>query len=111
MPGPPVTIGASVMVTPGAAGPPDTGTLVAVLPPFVMGGGMPLATAGSICLMVNSVTGVPYPLVIGSVGVSTGVTVGGRGLVRIGDRIVSPPGVLLVLGPPATTSVLDTWPP
>lgn len=111
MPGAPVTIGASVLLTPGAAGPPDTGTVIAVLPPFVTGGGLPLATSGSICLMVNSLSGVPYPLVIGSLGVSTGVSVGGRGLVRTGDRIVSPPGVLLVLGPPATTSVIDSWAP
>jgi len=111
MPGPPVTIGASVIVTPGAAGAPDSGTIIAVLPPFVTAGGMPLATSGSICTMVNSVTGVPYPLVIGPVGSSTGVLVAGRGLVRMGDRIPSPPGVLLVLGPPATTTVTDGWPP
>lgn len=110
MPGPPVTVGASVMVTPGAAGPPDTGAIIAVLPPVVTAGGMPLATSGSICQMVNSVTGVPYPLVIGPAA-SSGVSVAGRALVRLGDRIPSPPGVLLVLGPPAATSVLDTWPP
>ena len=111
MPGLPVTIGATVIVTPGATGAPDTGTIVAVLPPWVIAGGMPLATSGSICLMVNSVSGVPYPLVIGSVGSSTGVRVAGQGLVRTGDRIPSPPGVLLVVGPPATTSVTDTTPP
>jgi len=53
---------------------------------------------------------VPYPLVIGPTA-STGVTVGGRGLVRIGDRIPSPPGILLVLGPPAAPYVNDQWPP
>jgi hypothetical protein len=111
MPGAPVTIGTAVVVTPGAAGAPDSGTIVAVLPPFISAGGMPLATSGSICLMVNSVTGVPYPLVIGSVGTSTGVQVAGRGLVRMGDRIPSPPGVLTVLGPPASPNVSDTWPP
>lgn len=111
MPGPPVTIGASVVVTPGAAGAPDSGTIVAVLPPVITANGMPLATSGSICLMVNSLSGVPYPLVIGPVGSSSGVRVTGRGLVRMGDRIPSPPGVLLVLGPPATTTVTDGWPP
>lgn len=110
MPGPPVSIGASVVVTPGAAGAPDSGTIVAVLPPLVLAGGMPMATSGSICLMVNSVTGVPYPLVIGPVA-SSGVRVAGRSLVRVGDRIPSPPGVLLVLGPPSAAFVNDSWPP
>ena len=81
MPGPPVTIGAQVMVTPGAAGPPDTGAIIAVFPPVITAGGMPLATSGSLCLMINSVWGFPYPLVIGSPA-SSGVTVGGRSLVR-----------------------------
>jgi hypothetical protein len=98
------------MVTPGLSGPPDTGTLTAVFPPLVMAGGMPLATAGSLCLMVNSVWGFPYPLVIGPVA-SAGVQVGGRGLVRVGDRIPSPPGILLVIGPPAAPYVIDQWPP
>lgn len=110
MPGPPVSIGAAVVVTPGAAGAPDSGTIVAVLPPVVTAGGMPLATSGSICVMVNSVSGVPYPLVIGPLG-SSGVRVGGRALVRMGDMIPSPPGVLTVLGPPAAAFVSDTWPP
>lgn len=110
MPGPPVTIGCSVLVTPGASGPPDTGTIVGIFPPVVMANGMPLAMTGSICLMINSVWGFPYPLVIGPLA-STGVMVGGRGLVRVGDRIPSPPGVLLILGPPAATNIMDTWPP
>jgi hypothetical protein len=111
MPGLPVTVGAAVMVTPGAAGAPDSGTILVVLPPFVSAGGLPLATSGSICLMVNSVTGVPYPLVIGPFGSSSGVRVAGKALVRVGDRIPSPPGVLTVLGPPAATFVSDGWPP
>ncbi|MHB1063833.1 MAG: hypothetical protein ACYC1Z_04950 [Georgenia sp.] len=111
MPGPPVSIGASVLVTPGAAGAPDSGTIIAVLPPVVLAGGLPVATSGSICLMVNSLTGVPYPLVIGPVGSSAGVRVAGRGLVRVGDRIPSPPGVLLVIGPPSAGFVTDGWPP
>lgn len=110
MPGPPVTIGCSVIVTPGASGPPDMGTIVTVFPPFVTAGGMPLATAGSLCLMVNSLSGVPYPVMIGPVA-STGVTVGGRGLVRMFDSIPSPPGVLLVLGPPAAPFITDGSPP
>jgi hypothetical protein len=106
MPGSPVTIGCVVMLTPGAAGPPDTGTIVTVLPPVITAGGMPLATTGSLCLMVNSVTGVPYPAVIGSPA-STGVSVTGRGLVRMGDQIPTPPGVLSVIGPPAALYVMD----
>ena len=110
MPGMPVTIGCTVMVAPGAAGPPDTGTIITVLPPFVLAGGMPLAVSGSICLMVNSLSGVPYPLVIGPLG-SAGVRVAGRALVRMGDLIPSPPGVLTIIGPPATPFVTDQWPP
>jgi uncharacterized Zn-binding protein involved in type VI secretion len=98
------------MVTPGATGAPDSGTIIAVLPPFITAGGMPLATSGSICMMVNSLTGVPYPLVIGPLG-STGVRVAGKALVRMGDLIPSPPGVLTILGPPAAPFVTDTWPP
>ena len=100
MPGSPVTIGAMVMVSPGASGPPDTGSILVILPPFITANGMPLATTGSICLMVNSVWGFPYPLVIGPLA-STGITVAGKALVRMGDNIPSPPGMLTVLGPPA----------
>lgn len=110
MPGPPVSIGAAVTVTPGAAGPPDSGFIVGVLPPVILAGGLPLATSGSICTMVNSLSGVPYPLVIGPLA-SAGVQVAGRALVRMGDMIPSPPGVLTVLGPPAAPFVLDRWAP
>lgn len=110
MPGMPVSIGCMVMLAPGAAGPPDTGTIVAVFPPMLTAGGMPLATTGSMCTMVNSVTGVPYPVVIGPIA-SSGVTVGGKGLVRMGDRIPTPPGILTILGPPAAPYVTDQWPP
>lgn len=110
MPGPPVSIGAAVVVTPGAAGPPDSGTIVGIFPPYLTAGGMPLATTGSLCTMVNSLSGVPYPLVIGPLA-STGVQVGGRALVRVLDRIPSPPGVLLIVGPPAVTFVNDLWGP
>ena len=110
MPGPPVSIGCMVMITPGASGPPDTGTIISVSPPVITAGGMPLATAGSLCMMVNSVWGVPYPLVIGPLA-SGGVKVGGRALVRVGDQIPTPPGMLMILGPPAAPFVNDQWPP
>lgn len=110
MPGPPVSIGCTVMITPGASGPPDSGTIISVFPPVITAGGMPLATAGSLCMMINSVSGVPYPLVIGPLA-SGGVKVGGRALVRMGDRIPTPPGMLMILGPPAAPFVNDQWPP
>jgi hypothetical protein len=110
MPGPPVTIGCTVIVTPGASGPPDTGTILVIFTPFVTSGGMPLATAGSMCLMINSVWGFPYPLVIGPLA-STGTQIGGCALVRMGDSIPSPPGILTVVGPPAAPFVTDSWPP
>ena len=110
MPGPPVSIGCAVMVTPGAAGPPDVGVIVVVPQASVMAGGMPLAVAGSICQMVNSISGAPYPLVIGSLA-STGVLVNGMALVRMGDNIPSPPGILTILGPPAAPFVIDGSPP
>jgi hypothetical protein len=106
MPGSPVSIGCAVMVTPGASGPPDTGTIIAVFPPVITAGGLPLATTGSLCLMINSVWGVPYPLVIGPLA-STGVSIAGRGLVRMGDQIPTPPGILSILGPPAAPYILD----
>lgn len=110
MPGPPVSIGCMVMITPGASGPPDTGTIVTVFPPLITAGGMPLATTGSLCLMINSVWGFPYPLVIGPVA-SSGVSVAGRALVRLGDRIPTPPGILTIVGPPAAPFIVDQWPP
>jgi hypothetical protein len=110
MPGPPVTIGCQVIITPGASGPPDTGTILAIFPPVITAGGMPLATSGSLCLMINSVWGFPYPLVIGPLA-STGVTVGGKSLVRMGDNIPTPPGILTILGPPAAPFINDQWAP
>jgi len=110
VPGPPVTIGCSVIVTPGASGPPDTGVILVVLPPAITAGGMPLATSTSICLMINSVWGFPYPTVIGPLG-SSGVIVGANPLTRIGDEIPSPPGILTILGPPAAPFVTDNSPP
>jgi len=110
MPGMPVTIGCMVMITPGASGPPDTGTIVGIFPPVITANGMPLATSGSLCMMVNSVWGFPYPLVIGPLA-SSGVSGGGRALVRMGDRIPTPPGLLTILGPPAAPFINDQWPP
>lgn len=98
------------MITPGAAGPPDMGVIVNVPQTAAVAGGMPLAVAGSLCQMVNSVSGVPYPLAIGSPA-STGVTINGMGLVRVGDNIPTPPGVLTVLGPPAAPFLVDSSPP
>ena len=110
MPGPAVTIGCAVIVSPGASGPPDSGVIVAVPQASLVAGGMPLAVSGSICQMVNSLTGVPYPLVIGSPA-SSGVLVTGMSLVRLGDVIPSGPGVLTVLGPPASPLFMDGSPP
>jgi uncharacterized Zn-binding protein involved in type VI secretion len=110
MAGPPVTIGCAVMVTPGAAGPPDMGVIVQIPQTALSAGGMPLAVSGSMCQMVNSLSGAPYPLVIGPLG-STGLRINGMALVRLGDMIPSPPGILSVLGPPAAPNFIDTSPP
>jgi uncharacterized Zn-binding protein involved in type VI secretion len=110
MPGPPVTVGCAVMLSPGAAGPPDSGVIVAIPQAAVTAGGQPLAVAGSICQMVNSLTGVPYPLPIGPLG-STGVTISGMPLIRLGDMIPTPPGVMTILGPPAAPFITDTSSP
>ncbi len=110
MPGLPVTIGCTVIITPGVTGAPDTGTILVIFPPFITANGMPLATTGSLCMMINSLSGVPYPLVIGPLA-STGVTVGGRSLVRMGDFIPTPPGILSIIGPPAAVNVIDQSPP
>lgn len=108
MPGAPVTIGCSVLLSPGAAGPPDSGVILTIPQAFVTAGGLPLATIGSICQMVNSVSGAPYPLPIGlGVGGSSGVTIQQQGLVRMGDQIASGPGVLAILGPPAAPWIHD----
>lgn len=110
MPGSPVSIGCVVMITPGAAGPPDIGTIIGIFPPVITAGGMPLAMTGSLCMMINSLSGIPYPLVIGPTA-SSGVTIGGRGLVRLGDMIPTPPGILTILGPPAAPFIIDQNPP
>ena len=107
MPGPPVTIGCSVSLAPGAAGPPDTGTITLIPPGGPTANGMPLAMCGSTCLMVNSLSGVPYPLPIGPLSPSQ-VKINGQPLVRVGDAIPSGPGVLTILGPPGAPFISDT---
>ena len=65
MPGMPVTIGCAVVMTPGAAGPPDSGMIISVPQVIATAGGMPLAVQGSVCQLINSLSGVPYTLPIG----------------------------------------------
>ena len=110
MPGPPVSIGCAVLLSPGAAGPPDSGVITQIFQTAVTVNGMPLATSGSLCQMVNSVSGAPYALPIGPGGSST-VTIQGMGLVRLGDMIPSGPGLMTILGPPAAPFVIDTGAP
>jgi len=107
MPGPPVTIGCSVILSPGAAGPPDSGVLLVVPQGAVTAGGMPLAVVGSVCQMINSVSGVPYPLPIASGG-STTATINGMGMLRMGEVIPAGSGMLTLLGPPAAPYINDT---
>lgn len=110
MPGPPVSIGCAVLLSPGAAGPPDSGIISIVLQTAATAGGLPLATAGSLCQMINSISGVPYVLPIGPGG-SSSVFIAGQPMVRIGDMIPSGPGVLTILGPPAAPGLIDTGAP
>src|SRR3954469_12067048 len=99
MPGSPVSLGCAVILSPGAAGPPDSGGITTITQATLTANRMPLATAGSIATMTTPLSGVPYMLPIGSTGVSTRVSVSGQGLVRLGDRIPSGPGVMTILGP------------
>jgi uncharacterized Zn-binding protein involved in type VI secretion len=110
MPGPVVSIGCAVLLSPGAAGPPDSGVITTVMQVVATAGGLPLATAGSLCQMVNSLSGVPYVLPIGNGG-SASVKVAGQALVRMGDMIPSGPGVMTILGPPAAPYVIDSGAP
>jgi uncharacterized Zn-binding protein involved in type VI secretion len=110
MPGPVVSIGCAVLLSPGAAGPPDSGVITTVMQVVATAGGLPLATAGSLCQMVNSLSGVPYVLPIGNGG-SSSVKVAGQALVRMGDMIPSGPGVMTILGPPAAPYVIDSGAP
>lgn len=110
MPGSPVSIGCAVVLSPGAAGPPDSGVITVIPQAAVTAGGMPLAVVGSMCQMVNSVSGAPYPLPIGQGG-SGSVTINHAALVRMGDQIPSGPGLLAILGPPAAPFVNDQGAP
>lgn len=98
------------MLSPGASGPPDSGFISVITQAIATASGMPLATIGSICQMINSVSGVPYPLPIGAGG-SGSVNINGSALVRMGDQIPSGPGVLAILGPPAAPFVIDQGAP
>jgi len=98
------------VLSPGAAGPPDSGFITVITQTAATASGMPLATVGSICQMVNALSGAPYPLPIGSGG-SGSVTISGSALVRMGDMIPSGPGVLTILGPPAAPFINDQGAP
>ena len=111
MPGAPVSLGCAVSLTPGAAGPPDSGVISVIMQATATANGMPFATIGSMCQMINSVSGVPYLLPIGPGGGSGTVTVDGMALVRVGDLIPSGPGVLSIIGPPAAPFVTDQGAP
>lgn len=110
MPGPPVSIGCAVLLSPGVAGPPDSGIISIITQVTATANGMPLATAGSMCQMVNSLSGAPYVLPIGALA-STSVKIEGQALVRVGDMIPSGPGVMTIIGPPAAPFVLDQGAP
>jgi len=107
MPGCPVTIGCAVVVSPGMTGAPDSGFITMIPPGGPLAGGMPLAFAGAVCTMIHSITGIPYPLVIGSL-IPSQVRSGGQPLVRIGDAIPGAPGVLTIIGPPASPTLVDS---
>ena len=107
MSGPPVSLGCAVVLTPGAAGPPDSGVITVITQTAVTAAGQPLAVTGSICQMINSLSGVAYPLPIGSLGASTGIKIAGQALVRMGDQIPSGSGVLMIMGPPAAPFCSD----
>jgi hypothetical protein len=42
---------------------------------------------------------------------SSGVMIAGMALVRMGDMIPSPPGILTIIGPPAAPFVMDNSAP
>jgi len=107
VPGPPVSIGCNVILSPGAAGPPDSGVVVAVTQTTVTAGGLPLAVVGqTICSMINSVSGAPYPATPVAGG-SVSVTLSGQGLIRVGDILPAGSGLMTILGPPAAPWITD----
>ena len=105
MPGPPVSIGCAVLLSPGVSGPPDSGFISVITQVTATANGMPLATSGSMCAMINSLSGAPYMLPIGPLG-STSLKIDGQSLVRVGDMIPSGPGIMQIVGPPAAPFVL-----
>ncbi len=107
MPGNPVTIGCTVVLSPGLSGPPDTGTITSIPPGGPTANGMPLATATSLCTMINSVWGFPYQIPIGS-AIPSQVQINGLPLVRTTDTIPSGPGALTIVGPPVAPFVTDS---
>jgi hypothetical protein len=106
MPGFPVTIGCAVVLSPGMAGVPDSGTITVIPPGGPTASGQPLAMVGSVCTMINSMSGIPYVMPIGPLSTSQ-ARVSGQPLVRTADAIPSGPGVMTILGPPAAPFVKD----
>lgn len=106
MPGNPVSIGCVVILSPGMAGPPDTGAIMSIPQVTATISGMPVAVQGSICQMVNSVTGAPYALPIGA-PITPGITIDNMPVIRMGDVCPSGPGMMQVVGPPAAPFVMD----
>ena len=107
MPGMPVTIGCSLMLTPGMAGAPDMGVIIAVTQVTATAGGMPLAVQGSSCQFVNSITGAPYVLPIGA-PVVPGIKIDNLPVIRMGDMCPTGSGIVQVIGPPAAPYINDT---
>ena len=108
MPGPPVSVGCAVLVTPGMAGAPDSGVITAILQSAVTAGGMPLATARLDLPDGQQRHGRAVPARDRQRGrVDRDHDRTGQPLVRIGDQIPSGPGVLTILGPPAAPFVTD----
>jgi len=106
MPGMPVTIGCTLMLTPGLAGPPDMGVIIAVTQVTATAGGMPLAVQGSSCQFINSLSGIPYVLPIGP-PVTPGIKIDNLPVIRMGDMCPTGPGIVTVLGPPAAPFLND----
>lgn len=106
MPGSPVTIGCAVILSPGPSGVPDSGIITIIPPGGPTANGVSLAMAGSLCLMINSISGAPYTIPIGPLSPSQ-VKINGQPLVRMGDMIPSGPGLLTVIGPPAAPFITD----
>ncbi len=102
----PVTIGCSLMLSPGMAGAPDMGVIIAVTQVTAIANGMPLAVQGASCQFVNSMTGVPYVLPIGA-PLGPGIKIDHLPVIRMGDFCPTGPGIAQVLGPPAAPYVND----